>query len=90
MVENTFGANIIEMLGNSFFMNSVIGNVATNEIQNLLQLYHNMKAGNNIKTEFRLNKSRFKYLSEYIAEPYIKNLVIRIIEELRQCHSNLH
>ena len=90
VVENTFGANIIEMLGNSFFMNSVIGNVATNEIQNLLQLYHNMKAGNNIKTEFRLNKARFKYLSEYIAEPYIKNLVIRIIEELRQCHSNLH
>lgn len=33
-VEGTLGANIIELLGNSFFLSSVIGNVASNEIRN--------------------------------------------------------
>ena len=42
-VEGTLGANIIELLGNSFFLSSVIGNVASNEIREIVNLYQAAK-----------------------------------------------
>ena len=42
-VSETFGANIIEMLGNSFFLSSVIGNVVSDEFRVLINLHERMK-----------------------------------------------
>lgn len=83
-VEGTLGANIIELLGNSFFLSSVIGNVATQEIKRLIGLYQRAKNGVDVRTDFGNQKERFKYLLEYLADPYLKSLVQRRYEELKE------
>ena len=83
-VEGTLGANIIELLGNSFFLSSVIGKVATQEIKRLIGLYQRAKNGEDVRTTFGNQKERFKYLLEYLADPYLKSLVQRRYEELKE------
>lgn len=83
-VEGTLGANIIELLGNSFFLSSVIGKVATQEIKRLIGLYQRAKNGEDVRTDFGNQKERFKYLLEYLADPYLKSLAQRRYEELKE------
>lgn len=79
-VEGTLGANIIELLGNSFFLSSVIGNVASREIQKIVNLYQAAKREENITNTFKKNKERFKYVYKYVADPYLKDLVGRMLD----------
>lgn len=77
-VEGTLGANIIELLGNSFFLSSVIGNVASNEIREIVNLYQAAKREENITDRFE--KKRFKYVYKYIADSYLKKMVGRMFD----------
>lgn len=79
-VEGTLGANIIELLGNSFFLSSVIGNVASREIQKIVNLYQTAKRKENITNAFKNKKERFKYVYKYVADPYLKDLVGRMLD----------
>lgn len=81
-VSGTFGANIIELLGNSFFLSSVIGNVASIEIKKVVEMYQSMKAGVDISSKYQLAEERFRYLNEYISDPYMKMMTERMIDEL--------
>ena len=83
-VEGTLGANIIELLGNSFFLSSVIGKVATQELTKLVSLYQRAKDGEDVRSEFRNMKERFKYLLKYLADPYLKSLAQRRFDELKE------
>lgn len=81
-VDGTFGANIIELLGNSFFLSSVIGNVASIEIKKVVRMYQSMKDGVDISKEYQLNRERFRYLKEYVSDPYMKKMTERMVDEL--------
>ena len=81
-VSETFGANIIEMLGNSFFLSSVIGNVVSDEFRVLINLHERMKNNENISAEFNEKRERFQYLLKYISEPYLKGIGERMYDEL--------
>lgn len=81
-VTDTFGANIIELLGNSFFLSSIIGNVAAKEVKDIVLLYNKAKQHEDIKDIFERKKTRFKYVEKYISDPYLKSLVTRIIDDL--------
>ena len=77
-VTGTFGANIIEMLDNNFYLSSVIGNVASQELSKLVSLYYMAKAGEDVHKKFMHNRNRFKYLLEYISDPYLKSMAERM------------
>lgn len=79
-LKGTLGANIIELLGNSFFLSSVIGNVASREIQKIVNLYQAAKREEDITNTFKKNKERFKYVYKYVADPYLKDLVGRMLD----------
>ena len=79
-VKGTLGANIIELLGDSFFLSSVIGNVASREIQKIVNLYQAAKREEDITNTFKKNKERFKYVYKYVADPYLKDLVGRMLD----------
>lgn len=83
-VKGTLGANIIELLGNSFFLSSVIGKVATQELTNLVSLYQRAEDGEDVRSEFGNMKERFKYLLKYLADPYLKSLAQRRFDELKE------
>lgn len=79
-VKGTLGANIIELLGDSFFLSSVIGNVASREIQKIVNLYQAAKREEDITNTFKKNKERFKYVYKYVSDPYLKDLVGRMLD----------
>lgn len=79
-VKGTLGANIIELLGDSFFLSSIIGNVASREIQKIVNLYQVAKREEDITNTFKKNKERFKYVYKYVADPYLKDLVGRMLD----------
>lgn len=87
-VEGTLGANIIELLGNSFFLSSVIGNVASNEIREIVNLYQAAKREENITDRFK--KKRFKYVYKYIADSYLKKLVGRMFDYMEDYIRKAH
>ena len=91
MVQGTLGANIIELLGNSFFLSSVIGNVVTNELKLLIQMHDRMRNKEKIRTsEFSILNERFKYLQRYISEPYLQEMSKRMYNELVEYISKKH
>jgi predicted ATP-binding protein involved in virulence len=73
-VKETFGANIIEMLGNSFFLSSVIGNIATKELKALVLLYNKMQDKEDIKENFNQQRERLKYVVDIVSDEYLKNM----------------
>lgn len=81
-VKGTFGANIIELLGNSFFLSSVIGNVASIELQKLVGVYQRYKSAEDVKDDFNSDKEKYRYLCEYVSDEYLQKLTRRIFEEL--------
>lgn len=87
-VEGTLGANIIELLGNSFFLSSVIGNVASNEIREIVNLYQAAKREENITDRFK--KKRFKYVYKYIADSYLKKMVGRMFDYMEDYIRKAH
>lgn len=89
-VEGTLGANIIELLGNSFFLSSVIGNVASREIQEIVNLYQTAKREENITNTFKKKKERFKYVYKYVADPYLKDLVGRMLDYMEDYIRKAH
>lgn len=89
-VEGTLGANIIELLGDSFFLSSVIGNVASREIQKIVNLYQTAKRKENITNTFKKNKERFKYVYKYVADPYLKDLVGRMLDYMEDYIRKAH
>lgn len=89
-VEGTLGANIIELLGNSFFLSSVIGNVASREIQKIVNLYQAAKREENITNTFKKNKERFKYVYKYVADTYLKDLVGRMLDYMEDYIRKAH
>lgn len=89
-VEGTLGANIIELLGNSFFLSSVIGNVASNEIREIVNLYQAAKREENITDRFEKKKKRFKYVYKYIADSYLKKMVGRMFDYMEDYIRKTH
>ena len=89
-VEGTLGANIIELLGNSFFLSSVIGNVASREIQKIVNLYQAAKREENITNTFKNKKERFKYVYKYVADTYLKDLVGRMLDYMEDYIRKAH
>lgn len=89
-VKGTLGANIIELLGDSFFLSSVIGNVASREIQKIVNLYQAAKREEYITNTFKKNKERFKYVYKYVADPYLKDLVGRMLDYMEDYIRKAH
>lgn len=89
-VEGTLGANIIELLGNSFFLSSVIGNVASNEIREIVNLYQAAKREENITDRFEKKKKRFKYVYKCIADSYLKKMVGRMFDYMEDYIRKAH
>lgn len=54
--------------------------MASREIQKIVNLYQAAKREEDITNTFKKNKERFKYVYKYVADPYLKNLVGRMLD----------
>ena len=79
---NTFGANIMDLLGNTFFMDASIGDIARDEISKIIDL-HNRCQTENISEEYKRNKKRYDYVASQLGSPYVQNMVLRMLSEIK-------
>lgn len=85
--KQTFGGNIHELLGENFFMDYTIGEVARANIEEVIQLYNERdqqaKRLDNAQ-KYRQHRQRYRYIANIVADEYLKNLINRM---LRTCES---
>lgn len=84
---NTFGGNIMEMLSDTFFMDSSIGEIARNEIKTIALM--NVQASNTgkekrkkLSLEYKAKKSRFKYVASIIGDSFLKSIVDKMLKDI--------
>lgn len=64
--------------------------MASKEIQEIVNLYQAAKRDENITNTFKKKKVRFKYLYKYVADPYLKNLVRRMLDYMEDYIRKAH
>lgn len=80
----TFGANINELLTNSFFINDgLMGKFAKNKINNFIRDLMNTTPDDVLKNKFKL-----KMFIDLIGDPFIKNKLLHIYNEKLQLASD--
>jgi hypothetical protein len=85
--KETFCGNIHEMLGSSFFMEYSIGDVAKENVEEIIKLYNKKDANDeyeNNSRQYRDNQLRYNYIASIIADDYLKKRVKAMVAELHQ------
>lgn len=84
-VNETFCANIHEMLGNSFFMDYTVGDVARKKVEEILGLYNKFTTSKNkrgVITREVGRWSQYRYVAGLIADEYLHGLTNRMLDEM--------
>lgn len=74
MNEQTYCANIYDLLKNSFFLDYPMGEAARRRINDVVQAYNKVD-DKEMKEKIRDNSSFYRYLSDIIADPYLKKSI---------------
>lgn len=79
----TFGANIHELLGNSFFMKYTIGSKAQLEIESFFEQYHAFsKSKDKNACVSQIDVTYYDYLVPKIADEYLRKTASRMLNEM--------
>lgn len=80
--KQTFGGNIHELLGDNFFMDYSIGEVAKVNIEEIIRLYNERDQQEN-KTDnaqkYQRHRQRYKYIASIVADEYLKRMIDRML-----------
>lgn len=83
--KETFCGNIHEMLGENFFIEYSIGDVARKNVEDIIMLYNSRndesKTQENRKM-FLEEKTRLEYVAEHIADAYLHKIVDEMMREM--------
>lgn len=86
-IDETFCANIHEMLNQSFFMRYTMGEVSQTAIEEFFSTYKDFANSDN-KQDFvsaiaELQFGYFEYLSKKVADEYLRKTINRMLDEMR-------
>lgn len=89
----TFAGNIMEMLSDTFFMDSSIGEISRQEISNIFKLAKKISSATPqeillYKDFFKQNKSYFKRICRSIGDEFIRGLVENAYSQIQKQLSN--
>lgn len=79
--KQTFCGNIHELLGNNFFMDYSIGDVAKENIEEIIRLYHEGNSDNS-RRQFQQNINKYEYITSIVADDYLRLKLNEILSEL--------
>ena len=79
--KETFCGNIHELLGGNFFMDCSIGDVAKENVEEIIKLY-NRKNDESKKAEYIANRDRYQYIAKIIADQYLHDRIKDMLSEL--------
>ena len=82
---STFGANIYDLLQDSFFLESDIGAVAYSKIKEMIELY-NQKDSDKRRQAFEEKYVEYEFILNHLGEPYLKKTYEFMFKELQELY----
>ena len=88
--DETFGANIHELLINSFFMKSSMGEFVENKIKKIINFYYQVIENQSVesliklKREYQDYKLEFQYIVNSVGDEIIRNILTNHIESIEK------
>lgn len=79
--EETYGANIIDILGSSFFLDYTIGEEVHLRLQQIVTLYQERKS-QKAQADFRSHKTEYAKIISMIGDEYLKSSLVKIYKEM--------
>lgn len=79
--KQTFCGNVHELLGGNFFMDYSIGDVARENVEEIIRIY-NSRFSNDNKQRYIENRARYEYVSSIIADQYLSRKIREMLTEL--------
>lgn len=83
-IEASFGANIISLLADGFFMDSTLGQYAKDQIREVVEYYHTLQHDPAAIVAYAEKRQRYRFLSQYVSEPYLKSMICRMVDSMEQ------
>jgi hypothetical protein len=80
-MEETFGANILDLFRKSFIMQSTVGEYARQELSRIFKLLGDEKAISKLDEGER---KRIKYIKDIVGDPYLKRLVSNVVSDIEK------
>lgn len=86
----TFGANILDMLSDTFFMDSAIGETVRNDIESLIRIYNVLIGGTDVTSlpeaerEWTEKMKRLEYVALNVQDPFWRKVCTRMLNELKE------
>lgn len=89
-IQETFGANIHELLNSNFFMEYSIGDLARTEIENLIRFYDkfcNISVKESLKKSFLENELHYQFVADHVGDNYLRSSLQQMMAEMRKVFS---
>lgn len=89
--KETFCANIHELLGENFFIDYSIGDVARKNVEDIIKLYNQrnvVETGEENKKLFLAEKKRLQYVASLVADEYLKRTVKKMMNEMSNMYED--
>lgn len=83
-MSETFGGNINDMLGNPFFMDYSVGEIARRRIEGLMRLYKSVVLNHQIQPNLDKRLSFYEGLVDLVGDKYIKGSLTRMLDEIKE------
>lgn len=80
-IEDSFGANILDLFRKQFFMSSTIGEFARKELEWVFGLLGKKDELLKLTTD---EKKRIQYLAKVVGDPYLRHLVENVAEDINR------
>ena len=83
--KETFCGNVHQLLGDNFFMDYSFGEVAKENVEEIIKLYHQKDEKDRQDTariQYLTNEKKYKYVASIIADDYLKRKVGEMMKEL--------
>lgn len=79
--EETYGANIIDILGNSFFLDYTIGEEVRLKLQHIAELYQKRTEPGMI-SEYKAKRRVYSKVISFVGDEYLRNMMERMCKEM--------
>ena len=77
--QKTFGGNIYDLLNNGFFMDSAMGDIATDKVRRLVEVYYMQE---NQEEIYKKERKQLKFVAENVADEYLMRQCQLMIKRL--------
>jgi predicted ATP-dependent endonuclease of OLD family len=84
--QSSFGANIITLLADGFFMDSTFGEYSRSFVSDIADTYYKLQNHDDVIQYYIDHRKRFKYVQKNIGDPILKGIIDKMMIDLEKAY----